>query len=91
MARERAHSEALIVLLLEMFVFLGFCFGVQAVIPASDEQPVLVTTVVVGLALRSATMALAAGVNEFSATGGRRRARSLCWCAPHGTFRWRAA
>jgi len=66
MARERANTEALLVLLLEMFVFLGFCFGVQAAIRESDEQPTLVTAVVVGLALCTAVMALAAAVNEFS-------------------------
>jgi len=66
MARERANTEALVVLLLEMFVFLGFCFGVQAAIRASDEQPALVTAVVVGLALCTAVLALAAAVNEFS-------------------------
>jgi hypothetical protein len=69
MARERAHSEALIVLLLEMFVFLGFCLGVQVLVRAADEQPVLVTTTVAGLVLCSAAMALAAGVNEFSDDG----------------------
>jgi len=69
MARERANTEALIVLLLEMFVFLGFCFGVQSAIRASDEQPALVTSVVVGLALCTAVMAFAATVNEFSDDG----------------------
>jgi hypothetical protein len=69
MARERANTEALIVLLLEMFIFLGFCFGVQAVIRASDEQPALVTTVVIGLALCTAVMAAAAAINEFSDDG----------------------
>jgi len=64
-----AHSEALIVLLLEMFVFLGFCLGVQVLVRAVDEQPVLVTTTVVGLELCSAAMALAAGLNEFSNDG----------------------
>jgi len=71
MARERANTEALIVLLLEMFVFLGFCFGVQAVIRASDEQPALATTLVVGLALCTAVMAATAALSEFSDDGER--------------------
>jgi len=65
MVKERANTEALVVLLLEMFVFLGFCLGLQAAFRAPDEQPALVMTVVVALVLCSAFMSVAAVVNEL--------------------------
>jgi hypothetical protein len=65
MVQERANTEALVVLLLEMFVFLGFCLGLQAAFRAPDEQPALVSTVVVALVLCSAFMSVAAVVNEL--------------------------
>ena len=63
--RARASTEAYIVLLLEMVVFLGCCLGGQAAVRNTDEQPALVTTVLVVLFLGTGVLAIVAAINEL--------------------------
>ena len=60
-----ASPEALVVLLLEMIVFFGTCLGSQTAVRGSNDQPALVSTVLVGLFLCSGFMMIAAAINTF--------------------------